>query len=930
MSNSSNLRRAGTVAAAFAALATAGSLVNSLAATAAPAPVGVTIETERAESDDLAARFTLAVMPDTQFYSRYASVLEGTYGTTPYDVQAEWLVEHQDELNIPFLTHLGDIVDQVGVESQWRVADRAMGKLEAGDLDYSILPGNHDVRNTGINDNEYTLANEPYARWFPPSRAEAIPTHVGSDPTGFNQAHVFQAEGQQFLVLALNWRTSDQTLAWADQVMADHPTLPTILTTHEILDVDTDKVSPRETPNGLRLWDRLIRSNDQIFMTINGHNHGSTQLTKTNDFGHPVTQILIDWQMAYEGGNGYLSLYEFDLTNDKIRIQTPSPWVAFKPSEKLTYNDRLFLEGVNEQFTLDLDFAERFAGFDPQWDSRTAAPSQPSLYERAREILLDGFVPPDTVSGGTPQSVDDFPVVEGTQAHWRFNTLADGVVAEGQVVPDVAGENDMHRVSIADSLSPTAEVGDVVVTHDVHPGSSDGAAVCFLNSDKIANRYSYLSTGPDAPVNAETFPNGYTIETFMQISEEFTEDKNAWMKGLVHTGQRNLIPGYPTRADGQTSGTQSLGLSNLKEFQWTEVGSDPTRGDKVNWSGEIPLNHWVHVAIVNDPATQRSILHVDGAPTLRIAENTVGSSISSVMPWIIGAAWSNGRGNNSWTGCIGETRLINHPTTADQWLTARVVPTVALSVDPVSGAPYQDVTLTTTLGGAATDGTLTFRDGDNVLGSVPVVDGEAAAFTTNNLGVGVHTLTVALTDADGATLATSAPVTATYEAQSGEADGTVTVNLPAGTISITTPYTTGNPLNLGAAVLDPADSTYSASAPFEDIVITDSRAGLLGFTASVVSGEFRNAGDDGFGGNHAGLTGLVATQVDGNGLLATDVALTDHAPHTDGLGTPKVFAQYPAGRSIGTAHLDGVFGIDQVPTSVAPGTYAATVTFTVV
>ena len=66
------------------------------------------------------------------------------------------------------------------------------------------------------------------------------------------------------------------------------------------------------------MWDKLIKDNDQIFLTINGHNHGSAHLRKTNAFGHSVDQIVWDYQMAYQGGNGYLGLLEFDFTNKRM------------------------------------------------------------------------------------------------------------------------------------------------------------------------------------------------------------------------------------------------------------------------------------------------------------------------------------------------------------------------------------------------------------------------------------------------------------------------------------------------------------------------------------------------------------------------------------------------------------------------------------
>ncbi|GAA3794515.1 Ig-like domain-containing protein [Cellulomonas soli] len=258
--------------------------------------------------------------------------------------------------------------------------------------------------------------------------------------------------------------------------------------------------------------------------------------------------------------------------------------------------------------------------------------------------------------------------------------------------------------------------------------------------------------------------------------------------------------------------------------------------------------------------------------------------------------------------------------------------TTTLTVDRVDGDAYQSVALTAAVASASGTpaGTVAFSDNGVVLGTVPVTAGSVPVFTTNVLGAGSHALVATFTGTAPYTDSASAPVATAYTLAGAVAEQTVTLDIPVGTITLTTPYTPTSPLALGTAVLDPADSTYSASAPFEGIVITDTRAGNLGWTASVVSGAFTSAGGDSFDGGHAGLTGLAATQVAGNALLATDVVVSDNAPFTVGLATPKVFASYPAARSLGTAHLAGVFGVDQVPSSVAPGLYTATVTLTAV
>lgn len=640
---------------------------------------------QAAPAEDLGSRFTLAVLPDTQFYSRYsADQFMPRYGKDPFQVQTEWLTENREELNIPFATGLGDIVDQSWQEPEWSAADAAMRTFDDAGLPYSTSPGNHDVRDStdSIPDTSYDLTQEPFLKWFGPNRAENVSTYQASDPTGLSQAHVFEAQGQQYLVLALSWRVSDATIAWADSVIDANPTLPVILTTHQVIDIDSDAISPKETEYGLELWDKLIRSNDQIFLTINGHFHGESHLVKTNDFGHSVTQIVIDYQMAYEGGDGYLGLVEFDLSNRRINVQTASPWVTWKPQEKLTSYDQPFLEGVNQQFVVPLDFAARFVGFNPTFSVGPA--DQPSLSQRARDILLDGFVGPDPVSTEAPGNTADYADVAGTLAHWRF-TGSSGVVAEGQSVTDVAGGNDLTRVGIAESGSANAQVGDVTIGDDHAYLSSDDASVCFANADRNDSRFSYLQTASDAPLNNESFDNGYTIESFLKIDPSWTASENQWMMALIRAGNRNQMPGVPYDRWGN-GGPVVLGLSNLKEFQWSVIPNEPGLGDRVNWSGEIQLDTWMHVAIVNDPQSRTTTMYVNGAPVLRNASNAVGQSFVPDAPWLMGAGMDNNTPGAGWNGCIGETRVVDHVLDQTQWLTARADLTGLAVVDAPAGS----------------------------------------------------------------------------------------------------------------------------------------------------------------------------------------------------------------------------------------------------
>jgi len=264
---------------------------------------------------------------------------------------------------------------------------------------------------------------------------------------------------------------------------------------------------------------------------------------------------------------------------------------------------------------------------------------------------------------------------------------------------------------------------------------------------------------------------------------------------------------------------------------------------------------------------------------------------------------------------------------------ARSVPTTtSLAVTPSAGAAFQSVTISVSVSSAsgAPTGRVSIQDGAaRVAAGVPLVHG-VATVTTNALGPGAHTLSAGFGGSLEFAPSTSAPVPVVFGATGTPGAQSVVVTIPAGSITITTPYTRGRPLDLGRADLDQSTSTYSAGARVADIVVTDTRAGNLGFTATVVASRFVSAGGGSFAGSYAGLVELAADQVQGNAMLARQVQLTDTPPAAPGLGSPRAFARYPAGFSTGTVRINGVLEIGKVPSSVRAGDYLATLTFTAV
>ncbi|WP_435747411.1 LamG-like jellyroll fold domain-containing protein [Nocardioides sp. SYSU DS0663] len=666
------------------AIGAAGTLAGHALTGTSPATLAATAaDTPAATADDTAAAdpaatprssFVLAALPDTQFYSRYsASQFYPKYGTNPFEAQTRWIVDHQDELNIPFTVHLGDVVDQEWVTGEFDAGKKAMDLLTEGGMPYSVLPGNHDVENMGARSSVDNSTN--YLRYFGDAtlsaQAEATgATLVGTYQQGLSSAYLFEAEGRTWMSLALAWNASDDSLDWAQTILDAHPGVPVVLTSHAIVNVGTDQSSPAYWWWGEHLWDRLIRKNDQIVLTASGHFHGNTMQTRTNDAGHEVYQVLSDFQMAADGGNGYMNLFEFDLTNDKINVSTVSPWVTQKDPDSLTSSDAPVLTGTWQDFSVDVDFGERFG-----WTLDPAEEDNGDLTAAAKEIASEGW---DGGAGQKPMapagSSEDYVEVGGTVAHWRFGDVAEGDLTPGVEVPDVAGESPMRRNPV-EATDADDELDDVQVNHDDVPFySADQGAVCFDEVARTGGDYDklgFLTTEYGAPATFAdlTSTSGYTIETFLKLDEDWTETYNRWSAALTRGGVRSWTGINDSSDPG--AGASWLGISSLREYQFT-AGDTDTSNSYTLWSGEIMQGAWHHVAIVDDPVADTVIMYVDGVPVLRNASKVGGMKAADYMPWIIGASTWDNEPEHGWHGCVGETRIVDHALDSSQFLYQRV------------------------------------------------------------------------------------------------------------------------------------------------------------------------------------------------------------------------------------------------------------------
>ena len=271
-------------------------------------------------SGDEPSDFTVVVLPDTQLYSQLHP--------DTYTAQTVWVKDRVEADNIKFVIHLGDIVQNYNNnEEEWKVADRAHRILD-GVVPYSMVPGNHDMEYA---DKKLHRNTRLYNKYFSPARFEKYPWYGGHmGDTNDSNYCFFEAAGMKFMVLSLEYAPRDETLRWADQIVASHPDCRVIVVTHCYMRPD-GRDTACGTSYGLNgnsgqdIWEKFVRKHANIFMVLSGHVLGVAKQTSTNDAGRPVHELLVDYQGLPNGGNGWLKILRFVPGENKIHVQTYSP-----------------------------------------------------------------------------------------------------------------------------------------------------------------------------------------------------------------------------------------------------------------------------------------------------------------------------------------------------------------------------------------------------------------------------------------------------------------------------------------------------------------------------------------------------------------------------------------------------------------------------
>jgi hypothetical protein len=293
--------------------------------------------------------WTMVLLPDTQVYSQKIPGL--------FVLQTHWIAKNKDKLNIRYVVGLGDVTE-TNSDPEWQNARNAIDELD-GKVSYVLTPGNHDYTPHGNSITGTTGLN----KFFPASQFQNWPTFGGTMKPGdvANTYHLFNAGGVDWILLALEWAPRNETVQWANEVLAKYPARKAILVTHAYLYDDGTRydfaqkgtsqewnphtyMSDAAINDGEELWQKLVRKNN-FALTLNGHvcHTGLGFLSSKNDAGKTTHQMLVDYQMRQLGGESYLRILEFLPDGKTVHAKSYSP----------LYDK--YLEDPADQFRFELD-----------------------------------------------------------------------------------------------------------------------------------------------------------------------------------------------------------------------------------------------------------------------------------------------------------------------------------------------------------------------------------------------------------------------------------------------------------------------------------------------------------------------------------------------------------------------------------------------
>lgn len=243
-------------------------------------------------------------------------------------------------------------------------------------------------------------------------------------------------------------------------------------------------------------------------------------------------------------------------------------------------------------------------------------------------------------------------------ADWRLNEngVESGTLENEDIVfKDFSGNNNTLIIG-----SGNAKKYLEFSSEKMYDGTS--GSLSFNNEkQRILGKGAELITTDNAPINQESFENGYTIEMIYQLPDDFAAD-DSWMGLLARKGKSETMT-------ETKKCSMSLAVSNCKELQFLTANSTDSHEMDSAWSNTMDKGGvWYHIAIISDGKTIST--YINGCEAFRNYESDEMDGIFADLKdgrFVIGG-YGNGIYNHYGRGKIQQVRISDKALEKSDWL----------------------------------------------------------------------------------------------------------------------------------------------------------------------------------------------------------------------------------------------------------------------
>ncbi|WNQ11455.1 metallophosphoesterase [Paenibacillus aurantius] len=289
--------------------------------------------------------FSIAWETDTQYYAQ-------SYPEN-FRLLNDHIAANKDRMDIRYVVHTGDLIDDIDETYQWERADQYMKILEDAQLPYGVVAGNHDIAN---HNGKYVN----YQKYFGEDRFKDNGVFGGSFQNNLGHYDLVTAGGQDLIFVYMSYNFDREAVAWVNKVLAEYPDRMAVLAFHNYVKANADLDEA-----GLYYQNEVVAKNPNVKLVLSGHYTGAAfNVEGFDDDGdgvkeRKVYQILQDYQGGEQGGNAYYKTLYFDLANGKLYMNSYSPKLNdynYFDKPKASSYEIGTKEGDQDIYELSLDF----------------------------------------------------------------------------------------------------------------------------------------------------------------------------------------------------------------------------------------------------------------------------------------------------------------------------------------------------------------------------------------------------------------------------------------------------------------------------------------------------------------------------------------------------------------------------------------------